>query len=637
MESFRSKLREIEFEARILVSFGIVILACLLSHIFFPGSPANVVRLGRLVGLHSDRSLSIGYLVVALIMTVVSVLRMWAGSVLTSQRVMAFRVQVDSLITAGPYRIVRNPIYLADLAAMCGFALVLPIAGLVLPILFYLHYIQLIAYEEKSFEESFKDDCKDYFDTVPRLIPNFTSLSKIGRALREFEVNRDGIRHNALFVLFIPGFLLAASTHEVLHAIVIGLLAVIDWPVVHTRIGVQKRPDHKATQRENAAEIKSSGKKVFDDILYSQCWEDPAIDRAAFNIKPDDVVFSITSGGCNVLAFLLDGPKKIIALDLNPTQNYLLELKIAAFKNLTYDELLEFVGVQVSGRRLELYQRVRPGLRFESRTYWDHQLRKIEEGIIHCGRYEHYMGLLRKWLTRFMGRQLIEEFFTTEDRHSRSRLYHRKWENIWWWLFTKVLLSRTTMSLLFDKAFFAYLDKSFSFGKHFAGKAELALTELPMKGNYFLSYILLGRYYDEEHLPPYLWRENYETIRDRVDRIEVVCDSCGHFFASLPDETISKLNFTNIFEWMSPEAYKKLLKETIRVAREGAIMTYRNLLVFRERPVSLQSFIHPHRALARELHEADLSFIYDNYVVEEIHKKGNECHTTSEQLATLGQ
>ena len=65
-------------------------------------------------------------------------------------------------------------------------------------------------------------------------------------------------------------------------------------------------------------------KKVFQDVLYAQCWEDPQIDREAFNITSDDIVFSITSGGCNVLTFLIDNPKKIIALDLNPYQNYLL-------------------------------------------------------------------------------------------------------------------------------------------------------------------------------------------------------------------------------------------------------------------------------------------------------------------------
>ena len=43
------------------------------------------------------------------------------------------------------------------------------------------------------------------------------------------------------------------------------------------------------------------------DALYSRslvdnaCWEDPAVDRAALALTPDDTVLVITSAGCNAL------------------------------------------------------------------------------------------------------------------------------------------------------------------------------------------------------------------------------------------------------------------------------------------------------------------------------------------------
>ena len=57
-------------------------------------------------------------------------------------------------------------------------------------------------------------------------------------------------------------------------------------------------------------------------IGYSQCWEDPATVREALRITPDDDVLAVTSGGCNVLALLLDRPHSITAVDINPAQNY---------------------------------------------------------------------------------------------------------------------------------------------------------------------------------------------------------------------------------------------------------------------------------------------------------------------------
>jgi len=638
MGTFIGKIQKLEFEARIFISFAIVILISVLSFPGFAQTPVNFVMLGRLLRLSSDASLSVGYLIAAIILTVVSLLRMWAGSMLTSQRVMAFRVQVDSLMTTGPYLLVRNPIYLADFTAICGFALCLPPVGILLPVLFYVHYLQLIKYEEASLAIQFPLQYSDYVAHVPRLIPTPASVGDVFKAAKDFEINRDGFRHNALFVLFIPGFILAAVTHELLHAVVLGLPAVIDWAVVHTKIGIakQSRRNGSAMARPLVA-IKPSRKKVFEDLIYAQCWEDPQIDRAAFKITPDDVVFSITSGGCNVLTFLLDGPEKVFALDMNPHQNFLLDLKIAAFKGLSYDELLEFIAVRDSGRRLQLYERIRYLLREESRSYWDRQRGKIDMGIMHCGQYERYMRLLRRVITALMGRQLIERFFEIEDSGARAELFHAKWENIWWWLFTRVLLSRAVMTLLFDGAFFAYLDEDFSFGGHFAKKVERAFTQLPTKGNHFLAYIALGKFSSEEYLPPYLRQENYDIIRNRVDRVEWVTDSCEHFFSTLPDASISKFNFTNIFEWMSPEAYEQLLKETIRVAKENAIMTYRNLLVFREHPAALDRYIRSLKHVAESLHKQDLSFIYNNYVVEEIQKEVPECDTPSRRFQTVEQ
>ena len=101
---------------------------------------------------------------------------------------------------------------------------------------------------------------------------------------------------------------------------------------------------------------------------------DPALDRIAFNIREKDVVFSITSGGCNVLSFLIDNPGKIIALDLNPYQNYLLELKIAALKMLNYVDMLKFLGVESCKNRQEFYVRVKSTLGDEARNYWDRKV-----------------------------------------------------------------------------------------------------------------------------------------------------------------------------------------------------------------------------------------------------------------------
>ena len=55
---------------------------------------------------------------------------------------------------------------------------------------------------------------------------------------------------------------------------------------------------------------------------------------------------TISSGGCNTLTLLLDNPAKIYAVDINASQSYLLELKIAAVRHLKHEELLAFLGLR---------------------------------------------------------------------------------------------------------------------------------------------------------------------------------------------------------------------------------------------------------------------------------------------------
>src|SRR4030042_2859976 len=139
MPALLLRLQRVEFEARIFISFGIVILICVLSFGFFADSLNNAVLLGRAFGLPARTSSPLGYLAASLFMAAASLLRIWSGSVLTSKRMMSFPVRVDKLCFPGPYVLVRNPIYLADLIAFTGFALCLPPVGIVLPVLLFGH------------------------------------------------------------------------------------------------------------------------------------------------------------------------------------------------------------------------------------------------------------------------------------------------------------------------------------------------------------------------------------------------------------------------------------------------------------------------------------------------------------------
>ncbi len=78
-----------------------------------------------------------------------------------------------TLITAGPYAMVRNPLYSGTLLISAGVALMSGSWAIVAIYLlvFWLGYHAVIRWEEGKLTSEFGDAYQDYFSSVPRLIP----------------------------------------------------------------------------------------------------------------------------------------------------------------------------------------------------------------------------------------------------------------------------------------------------------------------------------------------------------------------------------------------------------------------------------------------------------------------------------
>ncbi|HXH48208.1 MAG TPA: DUF3419 family protein [Terriglobia bacterium] len=352
---------------------------------------------------------------------------------------------------------------------------------------------------------------------------------------------------------------------------------------------------------------------VLQNLLFAQSFEDPEIDRRALQIRPEHTVLCITSGGCNALSLLLDAPARLIALDMNPAQNAMLQLKMEGIRGLSYEDYLELLGVMESERRLELYNRI-SGIPF-----WDAHPKLIERGALNAGRFEQYLGYFRRLLRLCQGRNRIEQLVLPRDRAGRERFYNEVWNTPQWRSLFRIFFSRAVLGHLgLDPRFFTFVTGDQAFGDMFLRRVRHALVELPVHENYFVEYILFGTY--RRVFPPYLKRENFPRLQKLMDRIEVVTEEVGEFLASLPDDTLDRIDFSNIFEWIDPADCERLLRETVRVCRPGARITYRNLLVHRERPESMAAQIRPD-PVAKELLPLDRAFVYSNFVVEEIVKE----------------
>lgn len=74
------------------------------------------------------------------------------------------------LVVRGPYRLIRNPMYLGAGIAMAGAALFYQAPALLGYVAFFLlaTHLFVVAYEEPTLRRTFGDDYKDYCRRVPR-------------------------------------------------------------------------------------------------------------------------------------------------------------------------------------------------------------------------------------------------------------------------------------------------------------------------------------------------------------------------------------------------------------------------------------------------------------------------------------
>lgn len=359
---------------------------------------------------------------------------------------------------------------------------------------------------------------------------------------------------------------------------------------------------------------------VDGEIVYSQCWEDPRTATRALELRPDDDLLVVTSAGCNAIALAAAGPRSVTAVDFNPAQSHLLELKIAAIVALDHPSLLAFLGVRPSADRVRTYREaLAPRLSAEARRYWSGRPSTLARGVLHGGRFERYLGLFRSTVLRVMERRAdIDRLLALESLDEQRRFYERTWNNRRWRSIFPLFFGRLLQARIGrHPEFFRYVDLP-DVGRHYRERARHALVDLPLADNYFVEYILTGGYRAEPRMPSYLRAEAHASVRDAVSRIRVVTADAGTFLARASRGAYSAFSFSDIFEWMSPAEHERTMRAAIAAARPGARLCYYNNLVVRRCPASLAGAIEPDEATGDRLHREDRSFLYRRFAIERL-------------------
>ena len=289
-------------------------------------------------------------------------------------------------------------------------------------------------------------------------------------------------------------------------------------------------------------------------VRYAQVWEDADVLLAGLDVQPGDACVSIASAGDNTLALLTKQPSRVVAIDVSAAQLACLELRVAAYRTLEHRELLELIGSRPSARRALLFARCRPLLSRGARGFWDRRGPEIEGGIGGAGRFERYFAIFRqRVLPLIHDRATVAGLVGLRTREERQEFYDRRWNTWRWRLLVRAFFSRVVMSRLGrERAFFHYAEASLPAA--ILERTRHALVDLDPSKNPYAQWILTGAHGGA--LPCALRPENFDAIRNNLDRLEWHQVSLEAFVRQSAPAEFDRFNLSDVFEYLHKRTTK---------------------------------------------------------------------------------
>jgi len=316
-------------------------------------------------------------------------------------------------------------------------------------------------------------------------------------------------------------------------------------------------------------------------IIYNVSWEDPAIEIEALGFNEEDVVLTISSAGCNVLDYLVEGVKHVVAADLNVAQLAMLDLKLAGIKTLTHEQFFALWGRSDNWVFEEVYHSVlRPHLRREeSKEFWDKNGTSLFENNIMFAGTSGLMAKLFNITAQLTGAAALLQRRTKPAGKNKltekvidacSYIVSRPWLNSW--LAPLGGIPDQQLALMSSRP-----------DKVLARFKEIVQTRMWQADNYFYYGYLVG-VFSQDCCPRYMSKEHFHKLQDRIDRV-TLCHGTFADAAKLRND-FTVLSLLDAMDWMPTEVIADTLAQLIpQVNRPKCRIFWRSLADYVHSPV----------------------------------------------------
>jgi S-adenosylmethionine-diacylglycerol 3-amino-3-carboxypropyl transferase len=306
-----------------------------------------------------------------------------------------------------------------------------------------------------------------------------------------------------------------------------------------------------------------------NNLVYNTCWEDPRCDRELLELGSNSEVVMITSAGCNALDYLLDQPAKVNCIDVNPRQNALLQLKLAAFNTASFNDLYQLFGEGAHPAAAALYrEQLRQDLPGYAQDYWDRNLNFFNGKGLRKTFYHYSTSGTFAWLANQYLRarrhlyEKVQQLFEADTLDQQASIYYQIEQKVLngtiEWMVNRHLamclvgVPRSQQELFVTK----YEKGALGFIQECLRKV---FTQQPLQDNYFWRLYLQGTY-TTDCCPSYLRQENFSAIRSQVQKISTHNTTISNFLKENP-KAYSHYILLDHQDWLAANDHPALEEE----------------------------------------------------------------------------
>lgn len=357
-----------------------------------------------------------------------------------------------------------------------------------------------------------------------------------------------------------------------------------------------------------------------DRINYSCCNEDNKAEIRVLQPNGKRII-SVTASGGRVLNLLIEKPEEIWAVDMNPCQNYLLELKIASIKALDHKAFLAFMGVDESPDRIAVYTRLEEGLSDDAKAFFRKNIDKVEKGILFQGELERACANKIGRAFNLVKPKKLKTLFEFTDLEQQKEFVRREIDTFLWRNLFLGLARQPFIGLFadgFSAGFGSYLPKGFPINRAIYQSIQRYIYNNLARDNYLLSVMFFGRYLDQVRLPIHMLESNYKTVKDTLDHcaIRIITSPIIDVLAECEADFFDGYSLSDIASYLSDSQYDRLVEQIIRTSKPGGRICSRQCFYHRDISQRYQTRILRDAALEKELALRDYTMFHEFLVGE---------------------